>query len=143
MTRCRFCAADLARIERLSRRVRTQVITVQPASGDIPRSAVLRALLRKGLDLADTREITGAHLSRDVPTVEIEFSLSARDSKRLATLQRALGARFPHSPKPAMARIARAILLMALVDAETRANLPSFARAVLDARLSRIERSLA
>lgn len=133
MNQCNFSAADLARIDRVVERVRAQV----GATEDVPRTALLRALLQRGLDLAETREITGASLMGGKPPASIEFRISATALDRLARLRARLHAEKPFSAPPALANLERALILLALADVETPAAFARFSREVLALRLPR------
>lgn len=126
VTCCRFSATDLHRIKRLALRVRRGA----GARRDIPRAALLRALVSQGLDLAETREITG-----DPHTIErlsiVDYRIAITDLDRLHRLQKRLEDRCPCSPKPALSSIQQAIIRMAISEAETQASFPRFLRAVL------------
>jgi hypothetical protein len=136
MNRCSFSAADLARIKRAVERVRAQVGVTE----DVPRAALLRALLHRGLDLAETREITGASLIDGEAPTNIEFRIIASDGDRLTRLRRRLHAERPFSAFPALAKIERALILFALADVEMPAAFARFSRDVLASRIGRGDR---
>jgi hypothetical protein len=126
VTCCRVTATDLLRIKRLAMRVRRGV----GARRDIPRAALLRALVNQGLYLAETREIKG-----DPRTIErlliIDYRIANADLNRLYRLQKRLEDRWPCSPKPTLSRLQQALIKMALSEAEIQASFPRFLRAVL------------
>ena len=84
----------------------------------------------RGLDLAETREITG-----DPRPIErlliIDYRIANADLNRLYRLQKRLEDRCPCSPKPALSSLQQALIKMALSEAETQASFPRFLRAVL------------
>jgi hypothetical protein len=135
MNQCRFSESDRARIEALGVRLRRSIKDTQPAQMGISRAALLRGLLRQGLDLVKTRELTGDHVSREEPLVVLAFRIGADDSRRLDELRHTLKAQSPLSELPALAEVERAIIRMALAEAETQASFPRFVRAALDSRL--------
>ena len=126
VTCCRVTATDLLRIKRLALRARRGA----GARRDIPRAALLRALVNQGLDLAETREITG-----DPRTIErlsiVDYRIANADLNRLYRPQKRLEDRCPCSPKPALSSLQQALIKMALSEAETQASFPRFLRAVL------------
>ena len=133
MNRCSFSGADLARIARAVERVRVQVGVTE----DVPRAALLRALLQRGLDLAETREITGVSLVDGEAPTSVEFRITTTARDRLTRLRRRLHAERPFSAFPALAKIERALILFALADVEMPAPFARFSREVLASRLAR------
>lgn len=135
MNECRLCAADLDAIDRL-----TQRVLVQGGTDTLNRGVILRALLRKGLDLATTREITGQCLSRTEEVTRVNFVLPAEDRARLDLLLTQLETQRPNSYAN-MTNLQRPLLLMALAEVKTRASFPAFANEVLlSLRLPRTRR---
>jgi hypothetical protein len=132
VVRCRFDPEDMARIERLAERVR-RIVGVDRC---IERTAVLRALVRNGLDLNETREIPVDHLLREAP-MTLDCRIPTGDIERLARLRAHIQAQWPSSVPPALASVLRALTRMALFEAETQASFAGFARSVLASRLKR------
>jgi hypothetical protein len=129
---CRFRAGDVAQLDRLVERVRKHV----GASCDITRTALARALVRKGLDLAKTRELRLESL-HDETTTRIEYRLSPEEYERLTTLQKRCQDELPCSALPTLTSVQRAIVLLAITEAETQASFPGFALDVLASRWKR------
>lgn len=127
--------SDRARIGALGARLRRSIKDTQPQHLRISRAALLRGLLRQGLDLVKTREIEANRVSREERLVILSFRIGADDSARLDELRHTLKARSPLRELPKLAELERAILRMALAEAETRASFPRFVRAALDSRL--------
>jgi hypothetical protein len=135
MNQCRLSESDRARIDALGERLRRSIKDTQPQHLGISRAALLRGLLRQGLDLVKTREIEANRISREERLVVLSFRIGADDSARLDELRHTLKARSPLSELPQVAELERAILRMAIAEAETRASFPRFVRAALDSRL--------
>jgi len=79
--------------------------------------------------------IKANRVSREERLVILSCRIGADDSARLDELRHTLKARSPLSELPQLAELQRAILRMALAEAETRASFPRFVRAALDSRL--------
>ena len=126
VTVCRFSDTDLHRIQRLALRV----CKGSGASRDIPRAVLLRVLASQGLDLAETREITGDPSTHE-RLVIVRYRIASADLDRLSHLQKRLKERYPGSLKPALSSLQHALIGMALSEAETLASFPRFLRAVL------------
>ncbi len=105
-------------------------------SKDVTRTALVRALLRKGLDLAETREIRLDSL-RDEETERIEYKVSSSEFERLTNLQKTYQSEFPGTALPALAGLQRAVVRLAIPEVETEATFPAFAQDVLLSRLKR------
>jgi hypothetical protein len=123
---CRLSVIDLQRINRLAVRARLGA----GARREIPRAALLRALVNQGLDLTETRAITGDPRTLERLSV-VDYRISHADLTRLHYLQKQLKDRWPCSPKPALSSLQQALIRMALSEAETQASFPRFLRAVL------------
>lgn len=124
---CQLCAGEAGRIDLFWSRMLKEL---RKDSAALPRSAVLRALTRKGLDLtAADRTVKPDTVLRDVTAVRFEYLLTERDYERLSDRQD----RWP-SAAPPMACFLRPILRIALQVAELQAD---FANEVLLARLTR------
>ena len=124
---CQFGAGEAARIDLFWSRMLKEL---RKDSAALPRSAVLRALTRKGLDLtAADRMVKPDTILRDVTAVRFEYLLTERDYERLSERQD----RWP-SAAPPMACFLRPILRTALHLAELQAD---FANEVVLARMSR------
>jgi hypothetical protein len=132
---CRFRAGDVAQLDRLVVRVRKHV----GASCEITRTALVRALVRKGLGLSKTRELKLESL-HDETTTRIEYRLSPEEYERLTTLQKRYQDEYPCSAPPTLSSVQRALILIALAEVETQASFPSFARDVLASRWKRARR---
>ena len=122
----------MMRLDNLVTRVRAHV----GRSKDVTRTALVRALLRKGLDLAETREIRLDSL-RDEETERIEYKVSSSESERLTNLQKPYQSEFPGTALPALAGLQRAVIRLAIPEVETEATFPAFAQDVLLSRLKR------
>ena len=124
VTKCRLSAVDLDQIERLTKRVSTEI-----GADILTRSVMLRALLRKGLNLAETREITGDGLSYVEPAENISFRIEAEVMKQLASLLARIREQRPNCGAT-LKNIQRPILRMALSQVETRASFFAFSQTV-------------
>jgi hypothetical protein len=113
------------RIKRLALRVRRSA----GARRDVPRAALLRALVNQGLDLAETREITGDPQAPERLSI-VDYRIASADLERLHRLQKRLEHRWPYNPKPALSSLQQALIRMALSEAETQASFPRFLGAV-------------
>lgn len=122
----------MMRLDNLVTRVRAHV----GRSKDVTRTALVRALLRKGLDLAETREIRLDSL-RDEETERIEYKVSSREFERLTNLQKTYQSEFPGTALPVLAGLQRAVVRLAIPEVETEATFPAFAQDVLLSRLKR------
>lgn len=91
---------------------------------------MVRALLSKGLDLAETREITGKALSHAEEAITVSFVLPVKERARLEGLLLRIEEQRPHS-SATLTNLQRPLLLMALTEVSTRACFPSFRQAVL------------
>jgi hypothetical protein len=124
---CQFAAAEAARIDLLWSRVLKEL---RKDTSGLPRSALLRALTRKGLDLtANDRKVKPDEILRAVTAVRFEYLLTDRDYDRLSERQDS----WPTAAPP-LACFLRPILRIALEVAELQED---FAHEVLMARLAR------
>ena len=126
VTYCRFSDTDMHRIQRLALRV----CKGSGARRVPPRAVLLRVLASQGLDLAETREITGDPSNRERSLI-VFYRIASADFDRLPGLQKHLKESYPSSPKPALSSLQHALIGMALSEAETLASFPRFLRAVL------------
>ena len=125
MIRTRFPSTEIHKIERLAERV-SERINVERISG----ADMVQALLLKGLELAETREIKRDCFSGSEPGDEIRFTLIDEDSVRFDRLldrEKKKWPKFRTSP----AHMRRSLLRLALAEAATRASFPAFSEAVL------------
>lgn len=124
---CQLGASEAARIDLLWSRMLKEL---RKDTAALPRSALLRALTRKGLDLTSAdRTVKPEDMLRDVAAVRFEYLLTDKDYERLSDLQD----RWP-SAAPPMACFLRPILRIALEVAELQED---FAAEVLLARIPR------
>jgi hypothetical protein len=124
---CQFAADEAARIDLLWSRALKEL---RKDAAGLPRSALLRALTRKGLDLTMTiRTVKPDEILRDVTAVRFEYLLAAAEYERLSERQD----RWPTAAPP-LACFLRPILRVAREVAELQ---PDFAQEVLLARFPR------
>ena len=124
---CQFDAKEAARIDLLWSRALKEL---RKDTAGLPRSALLRALTRKGLDLTATdRKVKPDEILRDVTAVRFEYLLTDRDYDRLSERQDS----WPTAAPP-LACFLRPLLRIALQIAELQED---FAHEVLLARLAR------
>jgi len=90
----------MTQLDNLVARVRAHV----GRSKDVTRTALVRALLRKGLDLAETRELKLDSL-RDEGTERIGYKVSSSEFERLTNLQKTYQSEFPGTALPALASL--------------------------------------
>ena len=122
----------MTQLDNLVARVRAHV----GRSKDVTRTALVRALLRKGLDLAKTRELKLDSL-RDEGTERIEYKVSSSEFERLTNLQKTYQSELPKTALPALSSLQRAVIRLAIPEAETQGMFPAFAEDVLLSRLKR------
>ncbi|MFS8066685.1 MAG: hypothetical protein ACMG6S_09970 [Byssovorax sp.] len=122
----------MMRLDNLVTRVRAHV----GRSKDVTRTALARTLLRKGIDLAQTRELKLDNLE-DEETERIEYKVSPGEFERLTNLQKTYQSEFPGTALPALASLQRAVIRLAIPEAEIQATFPAFAEDVLLSRLKR------
>ena len=122
----------MMQLDNLVARVRAHV----GPSKDVTRTALIRALLRKGLDLAKTRELKLDSL-QDEETKRVEYKVSSSEFERLTNLQKTYQSELPGTALPALASLQRAVIRLAIPEAETQATFPAFAQDVLLSRLKR------
>lgn len=124
---CQFCAEEAARIDLFWSRVLKEL---RKDAAALPRSALLRALTRKGLHLTATGQtVEPDEILRDVTAVRFEYLLTRSDYDRLSDRQD----RWPTAAPP-LACFLRPLLRIALQVAELQKD---FAQEVLSARLAR------
>ncbi len=119
-------------LDNLVARVRAHV----GPSKDVTRTALVRALLRKGLDLAESRYLNLDSLQGE-ETKRIAYKVSYSEFERLTNLQKNYQSEFPGTALPALASLQRAVIRLAIPEAETQAMFPAFAQDVLLSRLKR------
>jgi hypothetical protein len=129
---CGLSLDDVEHISRLVVRVRVHVGVRE----DIPRAAVVRALLRKGLDLEQTRTLS-IESGRCEAVFRLQYMVSAGELRRLTELQGRYQAAAPLSAKLPLTSLQRSLFRLAFVEAETMASFPGFAKDVIASRLKR------
>lgn len=129
---CRLRTCDTTRLDRLALRVNANVTLEH----EITRNEVVRALVRKGLDLARTRQFTAECLQIE-PTIKIVYRVSAEEFGQLTRLQGAYQKELPGTALPPLPSIQRALVCLAMGECETRAIFPTFVHDLLESRLPR------
>lgn len=132
---CLVRAYEIARIDRLVMRARKQ----DGVWHEVKRPAVARALIRKGIELAQTRSFELGSRQNE-PMSRIDFRLSASELEQLTTLQKRYQEEYPCTALPTLSSVQRALILLALEEVETQASFPSFACDVLASRWERARR---
>jgi hypothetical protein len=122
---CYLARADVPRIERLAVRVRLQL---QESPERVSQAAVLRALLLKGLDLAEAAGLALAAIEGDAS--RLEYLVRPIEFDRLELFRQA---HWLPSKQPSLERLQGAFIRLALPLAETS---QSFARGIVVARRS-------
>jgi DNA-binding transcriptional MerR regulator len=129
--KCRFYRVDYDRIERLTRRARKHIRATTPTCKDVPRAVIVRALLRQGFELVETRELVATYPSATEPPIAVSYKISPVDSARLAQVCDLLKGRSFIDAPPTLPDVQRLIIRLALDEAESRASFPGFMVAVL------------
>jgi hypothetical protein len=129
--KCRFYRADYDRIERLTRRARKHIRAATPTCKDVPRAVIVRALLRQGFELVETRELVGTYPAAPKPPIAVAYWISTADAARLSQVCDLLKGRSLIDAPPSLPEAQRLIVRLALDEAETRASFPGFMLAVL------------
>ena len=129
---CRLSLDDFERLSRLVARVRVYGGIRQY----VPRTAVVRSLLRKGLELEATRSLL-IESGRCEAAFRLQYFASADELRRLTELQGRYQAAAPLSAKLALTSLQRSLFRLAFTEAETIARFPGFAQDVLISRLKR------
>jgi hypothetical protein len=129
---CGLSLDDVDRVSRLVARVRVHAGIRE----DVPRAAVVRSLLRKGLDLEATRALL-IESGRYEAAFRLQHVVSVDELRRLTELQGRYQAAAPLSSKLALTSLQRSLFRLAFAEAETTVSFPGFAEDVLASRLKR------
>jgi hypothetical protein len=122
---CRVCADDVERIDRLVDKVNCRT----PWGERVTRTEVLRALVRRGLDLATLRVFAVDYLKEE-PAQKLRFKLLPSEVERVTSLQKDYVEGLSNVAKPPLASLHRALISLGLLEAERDGGFLSFAEEV-------------
>lgn len=121
----RFPSTELHKIDRLAQRISDRINVERISQADMAQ-----ALLAKGFELAETREIKRDCFSASESGDLIRFALTDEESVRLDHLRSREKKTWPKL-RTTPSHILRSLLRLALAEVETRVGFPAFSEAVL------------